>query len=436
MLRFKSSLSAAATPAPTLTYQSSSVGTASGVTVSSTNMSIGSTAAPSGLKRYIVLSLGQFVGATLIRQLEKVTIDVGNGEETMHPLTEYDVEGSSADGNGIYILEASTGTTANVVAYGASGTSTNRDAGFALYSLLHPTGVPGFSKESFGGDSGATTASPYIDVTTFSDGVSVFLSSSVNRSLSSPTNYTESFDFDYRSTDFMAGGAVTIPAGGGVVNCSSTYDQSYTPDSVHMFAVSWDNSTRYNYEYDFGQPDLTVTSAFPRSISDSTSASGDILVAIDATISSTDDGILFELGGSAGNGFAAGVSNGTLRVRAGPATNDDNFGDAGHLHVETSISSYVGSYTTYYFAVDISANSLKVWAQPGGRYSTSQKVLLGSDTNATLTLVYGTAPKGIAGAEGAVADLGTAYEVNFNGSTSEFRFSLYGQNTTIDVSSF
>lgn len=190
----------------------------------------------------------------------------------------------------------------------------------------------------------------------------------------------------------------------------------------------------YDYESAYGTPDYTVTT-FP-SYDLGVTGSYDVIVAVDANIASTDDGILFELGGAAGAGMAAGVNNGTLRARAFDSSTDSAFSSgAGQAHVEVDISSYTGADATYYFVVDQSTYTLTVYVQEDGAGSSKQIVQLGTDTaDGSTTDVYGNNAKGYGGTESGMADLGAAYEVTFNGTIDEIR--IWTEDATLDVSGF
>lgn len=190
----------------------------------------------------------------------------------------------------------------------------------------------------------------------------------------------------------------------------------------------------FNYESDYGTPDYTITT-FP-STDTGVSNSADVIVAVDANISSTDDGVLFDLGGAAGSGMSAGVNNGTLRCRAFDSSGDSAFSSgAGQAHVEVSISSYTGSDAVYYFVVDASTYTLTVYVQEGGVGSTNSIVQLGTDSaDGSQTTVYGGNDKGYGQVNGSIADLGSAYEVNFNGTIDEIR--IWTEDATLDASGF
>lgn len=195
------------------------------------------------------------------------------------------------------------------------------------------------------------------------------------------------------------------------------------------------NLPLYNYESAYGTPDYTVTT-FPSTGAGVSSGTADVLVAVDANIASTDDGVLFEFGGGGGSGMAAGVNNGTLRARAFDSTGNSAFSiGAGQAHVEADISSYTGADATYYFVVDQSTYTLTVYVQAGGVGSTSTIVQLGTDSaDGSTTSAYGTNPKGYGTNNSGIADLGSAYEVTFNGTIDEIR--IWAEDGTLDVSGF
>ena len=190
-----------------------------------------------------------------------------------------------------------------------------------------------------------------------------------------------------------------------------------------------------NYEIPYGTPDYTITT-FP-STGTGVTGSYDVIVAVDANIASTDDGVLFDLGGAGGAGMAAGVNNGTLRARAFDSSGDSAFSiGAGQAHVEVNISSYTGADATYYFVVDQSTYTLTVYVQEGGAGSASSLVQLGTDTaDGSTTDVYGSNSKGYGQLWGfAIADLGAAYEVSFTGTIDEIR--IWTEDAALDASGF
>lgn len=193
----------------------------------------------------------------------------------------------------------------------------------------------------------------------------------------------------------------------------------------------------HDYEVKYGTANYTITT-IPSTDTGATAASNDVLVAVDANFAATDDGVIFDLGGNTGAGFAAGLLNGNLRVRAFRSSGDSAWNtEAGAAEVEVDITTYCGSNATYYFVVDASAYNLKVFVQPGGKGSTSKKILLGSDTtDGSTTNPYGGAVKGYGQVNGGIADLTASYEVTYNGSgLTEIRYWAEGI-TTIDTSNF
>ena len=202
-------------------------------------------------------------------------------------------------------------------------------------------------------------------------------------------------------------------------------------DAVYTLLIAPAN----NYEEAYGTPNYTITT-FP-STDTGVTGSYDVIVAVDANIASTDDGVLFDLGGDAGAGMAAGVNNGTLRARAFDTSGDSAFSSgAGQAHVEVDISSYTGADATYYFVVDQSTYTLTVYVQEGGAGSASSLVQLGTDTaDGSTTTVYGSNDKGYGQLWGfGIADLGAAYEVAFTGTIDEIR--IWTEDAALDVSGF
>ena len=190
----------------------------------------------------------------------------------------------------------------------------------------------------------------------------------------------------------------------------------------------------YDYEAIYGAPPYTITS-FP-STGPGVGTTQDYLIAIDANISLTDDGVLIEMGGNAGTGMAVGVNNGTLRARAFRTTGDSAWGtDTGATEIEADISAYTGSLATYYISIDASAYTMKLYVQPGGRGSTSEKVLLGTDTSDGSTIqAVGANGKGYGQISSTIADLGVDYEVTFTGTINEIRY--WGESASYDFSGF
>jgi len=190
----------------------------------------------------------------------------------------------------------------------------------------------------------------------------------------------------------------------------------------------------YDYEADYGTPDYTITTI--PSTGAAIANDHDVIVAVDANISSTDDGVLFDLGGGAGVGMSAGVSNGVVRSRAFDSSGDSEFANTDdQAHVEASISAYTGSTATYYFVVDQSTYTLTVYVQKGGRGSSNQIVELGTNSaDGSETRVYGAGTKGYGQVGGSIADLGNDYEVNFTGTIDEIR--VWTEDASLDASGF
>lgn len=190
-----------------------------------------------------------------------------------------------------------------------------------------------------------------------------------------------------------------------------------------------------NPETTYGTADYTITT-FP-STGAGVNGNTDTIVAVDLTLSATNDGVLFDLGGAGGHGMSAGFENGNLRARAFSASGTDWNTNANAAYVEIDLSNcqYTDVDTTYYFVADFSAGTLEVYAQAGGPTSGNEIFLLGSDTaGASYTSTYGSNGKGYGQVNDTMADLGTNYEVNFNGTIDEIR--VWTEDATLDASGF
>ena len=203
---------------------------------------------------------------------------------------------------------------------------------------------------------------------------------------------------------------------------------------MFRFKTLLSSFVEFDYEADYGTPDYTITS-FP-STGTGVSNFDDVLIAIDANISSTNDGVLIEMGGSGGSGLAVGVNNGTLRARAFDSAGNSSWGnETNAAEVEVDISSYTGSDATYYIVVDASTFTLTVYVQEGGKGSANSIVELGTDTaGGGQSQVYGTNAKGYGQINTNIADIGSAYEVNFNGTIDEIR--IWTEDSGLDASGF
>jgi hypothetical protein len=190
-----------------------------------------------------------------------------------------------------------------------------------------------------------------------------------------------------------------------------------------------------NPETTYGTADYTITT-FP-STGAGINGNTDTIVAVDLTLSATNDGVLFDLGGAGGHGMSAGFENGNLRARAFSASGTDWNTNANAAYVEIDLSNcqYTDVDTTYYFVADFSAGTLEVYAQAGGPTSGNEIFLLGSDTaGASYSATYGSNGKGYGQVNSSIADLGTNYEVNFNGTIDEIR--IWTEDATLDSSGF
>lgn len=244
---------------------------------------------------------------------------------------------------------------------------------------------------------------------------------------------------------FTSVGSGTYVSGKGGTIYQSTYRLSYkdnasgtvshTSDSsvyggVHMVVIK---RILKDYELSsYGAPDYTITS-FPSTGGGVSNGANDILVAVDMTAASGNEGLLLEMGGT-GSGFAWGVGDisGTKYMRARCFDGGGSFRDGGTdalaaADVQVGISDYIGSKCTYYIRVDASIFNMRIYVQIGGRGSHHAIRLLENNTsNGTSTNVYGGGGKGYGQGNGAVPDIdsGGAYnfEQNFNGTIDESRY--------------
>ena len=267
------------------------------------------------------------------------------------------------------------------------------------------------------------------------------LDDDIGISLTSPSSGYTTIGFDESSTSGgTSGQASTLLTQYKVLTSTATespssptlsgFDDAYATLTLQLQVA------RYNYETDFGTPTYTITT-FPSQASGVNGGTNDVLIAIDANISSTDDGVLMELGGTA-SGLSIGVSNNSLRFRCiDGSTAWTSIVDANTAYFDIDISAYTGTFCTYYFVVDYSAKTAKAYVQVGGKGSTNDIVLLDTNTaSSASTNVYGGAAKGYGtqGTDASMPDLEAAYEVNFTGTIDEIRY--WAEDAALDVSTF
>lgn len=251
-------------------------------------------------------------------------------------------------------------------------------------------------------------------------------------------------DFGGYGGDYGGGGGTVEEAtapqpggngGNGVVRIIWSDSRPRQFPSTNVDGTRVYNPTLYDYESIYGTPPYTITT-FPSTGSSPSSNTFDVLIAIDANISPTDDGVLIEMGGNTGSGLAIGVNNNILRARAFAATGDDWNTNSSAAYLEVDISAYTGAFATYYMSVDASAGTIKLYVQPGGKNSMIEKILLGTDANDLGTAQsYGFNGKGYGTIGGSqIADLGAAYEVNFTGTINQIRY--WAESASYDFSGF
>lgn len=247
-------------------------------------------------------------------------------------------------------------------------------------------------------------------------------------------------------TGFTSVGSGTYASGKGGTIYQSTYRLSYkdnasgtvshTSDSsayggVHMVVIK---RILKDYELSsYGASDYTITS-FPSTGGGVPNGGGnDILVAVDMTATSGNEGLLLEMGGT-GAGFAWGVGDisGFKYMRArcfdgGGSFRDGSTDALAAADVQISISDRIGSKCTYYIRVDASIFNMRIYVQIGGRGSHHEiRLLENNSSNGAFTNVYGSGGKGYGQGNGAVCDIDSGgtynFEQNFNGTIDEIRY--------------
>ena len=378
--------------------------------------------------RYVIVAL-QWVNTSSTPSISSATINGVSASVATSRSVFYNTA------HGVFFAKVPTGTSVTIVANLSDTTLATYNENIAVYTINTPTLglVRDLSLYSTSTNSVAFTgASRFDDVTTneflisnvtlngVRDDISVDeLSEDTYQTSATGTNFYASYN---NNTESLQDIAPTFSWGGSALNVTATiYRFSYAP---------------LDYEADFGTPDYTITSFPSTGTGVDNGTSNDALIAIDANISSTDDGVLMEAGAT-GTGLAIGVSNETLRVRG--YTGNTAWGsidDTLTAYLEIDISDYTGTFCTYYFAFDTSASrQLKAYVQVGGKGSAYELILLGTDfaTSATGS-IYGVNTKGYGQVGSVITNIGTDYEVNFTGTINEIRY--WAEDAALDVSTF
>ena len=164
----------------------------------------------------------------------------------------------------------------------------------------------------------------------------------------------------------------------------------------------------FDYESPYGSPTATVTT-FPSNRAGLNANNQDFCMALDAEFTTlTDRGFIMEAGASRGMSWGV-YGDGTtvkMRARAYDGTGAWSSANNGAAKLEVNITPYIGGFNTFYLTADVSVGNIKLWVQAGGRGSTSNLVLLGTNVAGfTGTNVYGSAGGGYGTWQGNFPDL-------------------------------
>jgi len=207
---------------PTLTYLDSGNNTSTNTTIeTSPSFSLGS----ADDNRYIVIGISSLAGSNLGPWTSaEISID-GGAYESIYTVVNYTGGTEAYGSDGLYIIHAPTGSNATVrLTYGSN---TDRNSAFVAYRLIHNTGIPyGVTYED-----GADT----LTLRTQTNGVGLFVAIGTNGTTGDPTGFTEEFEFDFRTSDYFAGGKFTGAEGG---TRTLAHTAHTTTDSL-KFAASW-----------------------------------------------------------------------------------------------------------------------------------------------------------------------------------------------------
>lgn len=131
-------------------------------------------------------------------------------------------------GSGIYAYYLPTGTTANIRVVWPADNSI--DAGVGIYRLIRSDATP-LNTASAGLSIGNS-----LTINTHAGGATLFLGStqsSRGASAGTPTNFTEDFEYDFRSDEWVVAGPCSVDPLGGFVSIGHTGQR-------YICAVSWD----------------------------------------------------------------------------------------------------------------------------------------------------------------------------------------------------
>jgi hypothetical protein len=155
----------------------------------------------------------------------------------------------------------------------------------------------------------------------------------------------------------------------------------------------------------------------------SASFANSAVIAIDmAAISSSDYGVVFEVGGATGYGLAIGIDNATSQVRVGAYDSSGTWKQSGQAWIEADFSSYYGQTGTFYIVGNWTNKDVKLYWLSGGPSSGNQATLLGTGTGGGSTAIWGTGGAGVGFMNTAMVNLGfTNYNANYTGTINQVR---------------
>ncbi len=163
----------------------------------------------------------------------------------------------------------------------------------------------------------------------------------------------------------------------------------------------------FDYESPFGSPSATITS-FPSVRAGLNANTTDFMMSLDAEFTTLSDrGLIMEAGAATGMSWGV-YGNGAsvkMRARAYSGTGTWSATNTASAKLEVDITKYIGRFNTFYLTGDASVGNIKLWVQAGGRGSTSNLVLLGTNGFGTSANPWGGAGGGYGTSQGNFPDL-------------------------------
>ena len=163
----------------------------------------------------------------------------------------------------------------------------------------------------------------------------------------------------------------------------------------------------FDYESPYGSPTATVTT-FPSFRAGLTGDTQDFCMALDAEFTTLNDrGFIMEAGAARGMSWGLYGNGSSVKMRARAYSGTGKWSDTNNASakLEVDITKYVGRFNTFYLTGDVSVGNIKLWVQAGGRGSTSNLVLLGTDGFGTSANPWGGAGGGYGINQGSFPDL-------------------------------